>query len=167
MAQDPNAVKDDKAEEEKKVDADKKELKVADFAGTWTLRTSEKLDEYLKSEGWGFIMRKAAAAVGARQIITQDDKTITVNVKNKKGEYEYTAPFDGTKYNYIDNDKDDVESTTCIEQIDEGVAIKEKMIKGKDKKEYTTYRYMRGDEMCLKIQNSQGLYCIRLFKKDK
>eukprot|EP00483_Globobulimina_turgida_P000412 UN00412 len=152
------------AEEEKKVD-DKKELKLANYSGTWNLRTSEKLDEYLKSEGWGFIMRKAAAAVSARQIITQDDKSMTINIKNKKGEYEYTAPFDGSSYKYVDNDKDEIESTVSIEQSDDGVVLKEAMLKGKDKKEYTTTRYMKGDEMCLRIENKQGIYCIRFFKK--
>ena len=75
------------------------------FTGSWTLRTSEKLDEYLKDEGWGLIMRKAAAAVSAYQTIVQDDKSIKVKVKNKKGEYEYIASLDGTQCKYTDNDK--------------------------------------------------------------
>ena len=82
---------------------------VPNFTGSWTLRTSEKLDEYLKDEGWGLIMRKAAAAVSAYQTIEQDDKTIKIHVKNKKGQYEYTASFDGTECKYVDNDKGNVE----------------------------------------------------------
>mmetsp|Transcript_72466 Transcript_72466/g.65161 ORF Transcript_72466/g.65161 Transcript_72466/m.65161 type:complete len:146 (+) Transcript_72466:63-500(+) len=138
---------------------------VPNFTGSWTLRTSEKLDEYLKSEGWGLIMRKAAAAVSAYQTIEQNDKEIKVKVKNKKGTYEYTAQLDGTECKYTDNDKDEVASSTTLS--DDKKQIIEKMNKGKDSKKYTTYRYMDNGEMKLKIENDKGKYCIRIFKKDK
>ena len=41
------------------------------------------------------------------------------------------------------------------------------MEKGKEKKKYTTYRYMDDGEMKLKIENAAGKYCIRIFKKEK
>mmetsp|Transcript_72467 Transcript_72467/g.65163 ORF Transcript_72467/g.65163 Transcript_72467/m.65163 type:complete len:146 (+) Transcript_72467:44-481(+) len=135
------------------------------FSGSWTLRTSEKLDEYLKDEGWGLIMRKAAAAVSAYQTIEQDDKSIKVKVKNKKGEYTYTAQLDGTECKYKDNDKDDVVSIVTFS--DDKKQIIEKMTKGAKAKKYTTYRYMDNGEMKLKIENDKGKYCIRIFKKDK
>merc|ERR1712154_725235 len=98
---------------------------------------SEKLDEYLKSEGWGLIMRKAAAAVSAYQTIEQDDKSIKIFVKNKKGEYTYTATFDGAEVKYTDADKDE--------------------------KKYKTTRYMENGEMKLKVENPvSGKYCIRI-----
>ena len=75
------------------------------FTGVWKLRTSEKLEEYLKEEGWGLIMRKAAKAANAVQTIKQDDKQITIKVKNTKGTYEYTAQLDGSDTKYVDNDK--------------------------------------------------------------
>lgn len=82
------------------------EEKCVNFTGSWTLRTSEKLDEYLKDEGWGLIMRKAAAAVNAYQTIQQTDDEIKIKVKNKKGTYEYTAKLDGkTEIEYQDMDK--------------------------------------------------------------
>mmetsp|Transcript_1757 Transcript_1757/g.3452 ORF Transcript_1757/g.3452 Transcript_1757/m.3452 type:complete len:152 (+) Transcript_1757:58-513(+) len=134
------------------------------FTGKWELRTSEKLDEYLKEEGWGFIMRKAAAAVSATQIILQDgDKTLKVNVKNKKGIFEYTAPLDGSEIKYVDNDKDDVISKSVFS--DDKQAIIESVIKGKESKQYKTTRYMENGEMRLKIENAKGKYCIRIFKK--
>eukprot|EP01084_Bolivina_argentea_P056420 103272_1 len=137
-----------------------------DFTGSWTLRTSEKLDEYLKSEKWGFIMRKAAAAVSAYQRIEQDGKKqIKVHVQNKKGTYEYTAVLDGSDTSYIDMDKDDVVSQSVISEC--GAMIVERMVKGKEKKEYTTYRYMENGEMRLKIQNKEGKFCIRIFKRDE
>ena len=40
------------------------------------------------------------------------------------------------------------------------------MCKGKDNKKYTTYRYMDNGEMKLKIENANGKYCIRIFKKN-
>mmetsp|Transcript_44438 Transcript_44438/g.71175 ORF Transcript_44438/g.71175 Transcript_44438/m.71175 type:complete len:148 (-) Transcript_44438:163-606(-) len=139
------------------------EEQTPNFSGTWELRTSEKLDEYLKDEGWGFVMRKAAAAVGATQIIVQDDKQIKITVKNKKGEYTYTAMLDGAECKYVDNDKDDVVSTTVLS--DDKKSIVESMTKGKDAKKYKTYRYMEKGEMRLKIENASGKFCIRIFKK--
>eukprot|EP01083_Nonionella_stella_P271877 921729_1 len=159
MAQDPN---------ENKQEDESNDIKLPDWNGSWTLRTSEKLDEYLKDEGWGYIMRKAAAAVSAYQTITQDDKSIKINVKNKKGQYEYTSPFDGSEVKYVDNDKDDIVSTASIQNDEElGPCLVEVMIKGKEKKKYTTTRYMKDGEMCLKIANAGGKYCVRLFKKKK
>merc|ERR1711897_10683 len=128
------------------------------MGGNWVLRTSEKLDEYLKSEGWGLIMRKAAAAVSAYQNIEQDDKSIKINVKNKKGEYTYTATFDGAEVKYTDADKDEVKSKTAIS--DDKQSIIEEMIKGKDEKKYKTTRYMENGENPV-----SGKYCIRIFKR--
>ena len=51
---------------------------------------------------------ETAAAVSAYQTIVQDDKTIKIKVKNKKGEYEYTAAFDGSECKYVDNDKGNI-----------------------------------------------------------
>merc|ERR1711997_1375781 len=127
-------------------------------------RTSEKLDEYLKSEGWGLIMRKAAGAVTAYQTIEQNDKGYTVTVKNKKGTYSYTATFDGKDFKYKDNDKDEVVQQAVIS--DDKKSIVETMEKGKDKKKYITTRWMDNGEMKLKIANAAGKYCVRIFKKD-
>ena len=41
------------------------------------------------------------------------------------------------------------------------------MVKGKEKKQYTTYRYMQDGEMRLKIENAEGKFCVRIFKKGK
>merc|ERR1712129_282490 len=62
-------------EEEKKNDDDKaandaKKPNV-DFSGTWKLKTNEGADAYYKSEGWGWIMRKAVPTMGITQIIEQ------------------------------------------------------------------------------------------------
>ena len=135
---------------------------VANFTGSWTLRTSEKLDEFLKSEGWGYIMRKAAAAVSAYQTIVQNEKSIKIKVKNKKGTYEYDAPLDGTQIEYKDMDGDDCTSKTTLSE-DGQKQIEVLVKKGKTK---TCTRYMENGEMKLKIENEQGKYCIRIFKKD-
>ena len=132
------------------------------FSGKWTLRTSEKLDEYLKDEGWGIIMRKAAAAARSTQTIKQDYKSITIKVRNTNKVFEYTAQFDGSQTKYIDNDKDVVVSRTMIS--DDRTQIIEKMEKVW-RRQYTTYRYMDNGEMKLKIENWRGTYCIRIYKK--
>ena len=141
---------------------EKKESDVVNFSGSWTLRTSEKLDEFLKSEGWGYIMRKAAAAVSAYQTIVQNEKSIKIKVKNKKGTYEYDAPLDGTQIEYKDMDGDDCTSKTTLSE-DGQKQIEVLVKKGKTK---TCTRYMENGEMKLKIENEQGKYCIRIFKKD-
>ena len=85
-------------------------LDCPNFSGKWELRTSEKLDEYLKDEGWGLIKRKAAAAITAYQTIVQSGSastdTIKITVENKvKGAYTYEAKLDGTEVKYADMDK--------------------------------------------------------------
>merc|ERR1712087_830232 len=108
------------------------------------LRTSENLDAFLKDEGWGYIMRKAAAAVTSYQTIEQTESQMKITVKNKKGEYTYTAPLDGSKITYVDNDKDNVES----------------------EKKKTLTRTMVNGEMQLRIENANNVRCVRIFKKD-
>merc|ERR1719410_741156 len=140
------------------------ESDVPNFSGSWTLRTSENLDAFLKAEGWGYIMRKAAAAVGATQVIEQSDKSIKITVKNKKGEYTYEATFDGAEIEYTDNDKDVCKSKTVLSG--DKKKIIETIIKGKDAKEMKTERYMENNEMRMKITNVKGgHYCIRIFKR--
>ena len=142
------------------------------FTGSWTLRTSENLDAFLKDEGWGYIMRKAAAAVSAYQTIVQTDSEIKIELKNKKGKYSYTAPLDGTEITYIDNDKDKVVSKT-VKGAD-GKSLEETIFKGKNdetfddvKKQKVMLRYMKGGEMCLKITNTNNVHTVRIFSKDK
>lgn len=46
------------------------------YTGTWKLSTSENLDNYLKSEGWGWARRKVAQAANATQLIEHDVNTL-------------------------------------------------------------------------------------------
>ena len=108
-------------------------------------------------------MRKAAAASSAHQFITQNDTAIQISIKTFKGRYEYEAPLDGTEIKYIDSDKDNVTSTTTLSEDKQ--SITEQMIKGKDKKQYTSTRYMENNEMRLKITNKNATYCIRILKR--
>merc|ERR1719348_1680175 len=122
---------------------EQKESAVVDFTGSWTLRTSENLEEFLTSEGWGYLMRKAAALTSAYQTIVQDDKSITVKIKNKKGEYKYTSPLDGAEIEYTDSDGDVCTSKTTVS--DDGQKQIEVLVKkGKTK---TCTRYMEEGEM--------------------
>ena len=108
-------------------------------------------------------MRNAAKAANAQQTIVQDDKSIKVAIKNAKGNYNYEAPLDGSEYKYKDMDGDDVVSTMKLS--DDKQSFIETLIKGKDKKEYTLTRYMENNEMRIKIANTKGKFCIRIFKK--
>merc|ERR1712087_248378 len=128
---------------------------VPNFTGNWTLRTSENLDTFLKAEGWGYIMRKAAAAVRAYQYIEQPETEIKIRLKNKKSDYTYTAKLDGSTVKYVDGDKDNVESQTVIDG--------KTLVETKKKK---LVRYMEGGEMKLRIiqikeNGEEGEYCIR------
>merc|ERR1712154_262680 len=119
---------------------------VVNFSGTWKLRTSEKLDEFLKSEGWGFVMRKAAGAANAKQTIVQDEKSIKLKIETAKGTYSYEAPLDETEIKYTDMDKDECTSTSKLS--DDKQSIIETIIKGKDKKKtqlHDIWRIMKCD----------------------
>ena len=106
------------------------------------------------------IERQAAKAGGAHQTILQNKNSIKLIIKNFKGKYEYDAPLNGTEIKYTDSDKDEVVSKSAWNE--ERTAIIELMTKGKDKKEYTTKRYMDqvNDEMRQEIKNKNGKYCI-------
>eukprot|EP01083_Nonionella_stella_P239582 838391_1 len=71
-------VGDDSKEKECAKDDDKP---ATDFSGTWILKSSSKsIDEYYKSEGWGYMMRKMAPMIPIKQIIKQNGNKIEVNV---------------------------------------------------------------------------------------
>ena len=58
--------------EEKKADNDSNKAAGVDFSGSWVLKTSGKtIDAYYKSEGWSWMMRKAAPMIAMKQIIDQ------------------------------------------------------------------------------------------------
>lgn len=60
-----------KEEEEKKENEDGGKVSM-DFSGSWVLKSSsDSIDAYYKSEGWGFMMRKAMPMIPIKQIITQ------------------------------------------------------------------------------------------------
>ena len=66
---------DDNKESEAKEDNNKpeeSEKPCVDFSGSWTLKSSSKsIDEYYKSEGWSYMMRKFAPMIAMKQIIKQ------------------------------------------------------------------------------------------------
>ena len=75
--------------------------------------------------------------------------------------------MDGTEIIYRDCDGDDRKSR-CIWNKAKS-AIIEKIIKGNGKKEYTVTRHMdeKNDEMKLKVENENGVHCMRIFKREK
>eukprot|EP00483_Globobulimina_turgida_P007473 UN07487 len=77
--------KQDDAKLEKKVGDDAKEANDVkpgtDFSGTWVLKSSSKsIDEYYKSEGWGYMMRKMAPMIPIKQIIKHNGDKMSVNM---------------------------------------------------------------------------------------
>ena len=66
---------EDNKESEAKEDNNKpeeSEKPCVDFSGSWTLKSSSKsIDEYYKSEGWSYMMRKFAPMIAMKQIIKQ------------------------------------------------------------------------------------------------
>eukprot|EP00486_Rosalina_sp_Unknown_P001754 CAMPEP_0201568300 /NCGR_PEP_ID=MMETSP0190_2-20130828/9294_1 /ASSEMBLY_ACC=CAM_ASM_000263 /TAXON_ID=37353 /ORGANISM="Rosalina sp." /LENGTH=220 /DNA_ID=CAMNT_0047989249 /DNA_START=40 /DNA_END=702 /DNA_ORIENTATION=+ len=70
---------DNKANEAKVNDEDDKPG--IDFSGSWTLKSSSKsIDEYYKSEGWSYMMRKFAPMIAMKQIVKQEGNKLTIQV---------------------------------------------------------------------------------------
>ena len=77
-------INDDSQENEEKSNADNSDnddTPKVDFSGSWTLKSSSKsIDEYYKSEGWSYMMRKFAPLVAIKQIITQNGNKLKIQV---------------------------------------------------------------------------------------
>eukprot|EP01083_Nonionella_stella_P223530 796554_1 len=74
-----------------------------DFSGTWVLKSSSKsIDEYYRSEGWGYVTRTMAPLVSIKQIIVQKRNELTVTmIVGPRG-----TLVTETTVHYIDSDKE-------------------------------------------------------------
>eukprot|EP01084_Bolivina_argentea_P317724 550914_1 len=70
-----------KNDDDNKTKDDDTNKALVDFTGSWELKSSSKsIDEYYKSEGWGYLMRKMAPMIPIKQIIKQDGNKLQVRV---------------------------------------------------------------------------------------
>eukprot|EP00484_Ammonia_sp_Unknown_P017418 CAMPEP_0197036128 /NCGR_PEP_ID=MMETSP1384-20130603/13731_1 /TAXON_ID=29189 /ORGANISM="Ammonia sp." /LENGTH=226 /DNA_ID=CAMNT_0042466265 /DNA_START=45 /DNA_END=725 /DNA_ORIENTATION=- len=100
-------------QEEVKQDEDASaKIAAVNFSGHWVLKSSSKsIDEYYKSEGWNYMMRKLAPMIPIHQIIKQDGDNFSVNVivgPNGKFANETSTTVIGGDQEFEYKDKDGV-----------------------------------------------------------
>ena len=84
--QEKNEENKNKENDDEKLNDDKPK---SDFSGTWILKTNgPSTDDYYKSEGWSWFMRKAVPTMNLTQVITQNGSKfkiqMIVNVMGKE-----------------------------------------------------------------------------------
>mmetsp|Transcript_50537 Transcript_50537/g.61973 ORF Transcript_50537/g.61973 Transcript_50537/m.61973 type:complete len:164 (+) Transcript_50537:84-575(+) len=143
------------------------------WTGTWKLASSEGLDEYLKDEGWGWVMRKAAGASSATQTLVHKGDTIEINIKNAKGSYGYKLVIGtgkpGDEVKYIDVDKIACVSTAKYDDDTKNSYTETIVMSKKDGP--ATYNAKRSlndkKQMVFAITNKNGKTVKRIFNAQK
>lgn len=158
--------KGDDEEEEKEYDQkkDKIEWNGIDFNGIWQLKKSENLDDYLLSEGWSSLQRKAALKSNITQQIIQNEDEIKIKVFCKNGNYSYNMKINGDCVKYKDLNNDLCES--IAKWSDNKKYIMETITK--IDKQYTSIRGINDNnskQMTLKYINDRGVSVTRYFEK--
>lgn len=132
-----------------------------DFSGKWALRTSENLDEYLKSMGVGFAKRKLAAAASMKQeVIQTGHEKIQIKNEDPRGKQDITLTTDG-KENKFKNMQGEDMIGKCTWNDDKTKLTQE----FSGKKSMTVVRYIQNGEMILEVTNDKGVTMKRFFKK--
>ena len=167
LTTDNEEIKEDEIEKEMK---NKMEWNGTDFNGIWTLDSSDNLDEYLLSENWSIVMRKAAEKANITQQIIQNEDILRIKVFSKNGNYSYTLNVNGDNVEYQDLNQDICQS--IAKWSDDKKCIMETISK-KSKvdgtiKEYTCVRQLdesNANRMTLQYINDQGVSVTRYFVK--
>ncbi len=138
----------------------------ANFTGIWELKTNENLDEFMKSQGIGYMKRKMASM--ASITLTIQHKNGFLNVKSKLpigGEREDELPLDGTEKQITNPMGEEVIFAASWKDDNKQVLI----VKTNNltrKKKVTTERFMPDkDTLKDKMTNTDGVTMTRTFKR--
>lgn len=140
----------------------------ADFSGSYALRITDNLDEFLeKVEKEGFLKRKAMALMTPTIVVTHDPEkgtfktVITVPVK---GEMTLDVPLDGSEVTYERFDGATTKATFTVSE--DGQQIVETQTDRSDGDELVVTRYFEEGEFCIKMHHvTLDITAIRRFKK--
>eukprot|EP01084_Bolivina_argentea_P069193 125955_1 len=173
---------------------DDNKIDTPDFTAKWRLIEYKGIDEYLKSEGWSWMMRKAISKLGNNQYIYhhhqsncdgKEEENITIKSVYKGGIYEIISNAnlnDKKEIKYKDKNGDKIISVfkwnkskkEIIEFLLKEITIKNNnnapKYKRKSKvkqKSYTKCRYIDNKgQMIETITNQIGKKCISIYIKD-
>lgn len=168
---DDNDIEEKQEEKEEEEEEKEEEWNGIDFNGIWQLEKSDNLDNYLLSEGWSIIQRKAASKSSITQQIIQNKDEMKIKIFYKNGNYSYNLRINGESTMYKDLNKDSCESiakwSDNKKYIMETISKKSQITN--TQKEYTAIRGIVNEngsiQMTLKYINDRGVSVTRYFKK--
>lgn len=141
-----------------------------DFTGIWTLSASDNLEQYLQSEGWPEVMRKAAASGTVTQQILQNEDTMKIKVFSSNGSYSYVVVVGGEAVEFTDLNGDCCSTTAEWDEDRKCVVehIAKTLKKTESVRNYVTRRSLDdldAKQMTLEITNESQQKLTRIYTK--
>eukprot|EP01084_Bolivina_argentea_P147003 257262_1 len=163
-----------------------------DFTGKWRLKEYHGIDEYLKSEGWNWMMRKAISKLGITQYIYhhhmasvggKEEEHITIKSASKGGGNEMISCVNlnaKTEVKYKDKNGNNVisvfkwnrDKTQIIEFVltddDKQTRSNDDIKDNNTQRSYTKCRHMNSKgQMIESITNEHGKTCVSIYVKEE
>ena len=135
------------------------------FTGIWQLKTNENLDNFLKSQGIGYMKRKLMAMASVTLTIDHKGDIMKVKAKLPIGEIDEELALDGTE-KYTTNPMGDEIKMAANWKDDTKQILIIKTYNLKTKKDVTMERSMPDKNTLIdKMTNVDGISMIRNFKR--
>ena len=143
-----------------------------DFSGSWVLLSAENFEEFLESNGVGYIKRKMASSMvsmsTATGIVVQDIKQTNEMLETKESNpmavKEQIIRFDGTSFEWVNHNGETMKgSMKWNDNKTQIIGDFENTVK---KTKGTMKRYINDDgNMVIELTNDKGITMKRIYQK--
>eukprot|EP01084_Bolivina_argentea_P166664 289313_1 len=150
-------------------EAKEKEIEIErpNFSGIWVLKTNENLDNFMKSQGIGYLKRKLLAMASITLTLEHKGNILHAKVKLPIGEVDEKIPLDGTDKETTNpmGDKIKMSANWSEDKNKPGTLVIKTY--NYNKKNATTLTRVMPDENTLKdtMSNQSGVSMTRTFKR--
>ena len=136
-----------------------------DFGGKWERIKAEGLDDFLKSEGVGMLLRKAASKLSVTHEIDQQGDIIKISVTNPKGTTIEELKLDGTEILSKNDNGDDVKTIAKWEDDNKTTILIDTQNITQNRKSNGKRYINKNNEMVFEMTNDKGKTVKNIFKK--